>query len=63
MFKMLKRFGIANTERKLFHQLYKNEIAIIKKEDIQKESKIKKKVLDSDVHYCLYYLMLTLQRP
>jgi len=42
MFKMMKRSGVTITEKKLLHQLYKNEIAIIKMEDIQNESKIKK---------------------
>jgi len=36
MFKMLKRSGVATTERKLLYQSYKNEIAIIKMGDIQK---------------------------
>jgi len=44
MFKMLRRAGVAITERKLLYQLYKNEIAIIKMGDIQKESRIKKGV-------------------
>ena len=44
MFKMLRRAGVAITERKLLYQLYKNEIAIIKMENIQKESRIKKGV-------------------
>lgn len=44
MFKIMKRAGIATKERKLLYQLYKNEIAIIKIGDIQKESKIKKGV-------------------
>jgi len=44
MFKMMKKAGIATKERTLLYQLYKNEIAIIKTGDTQKESKIKKGV-------------------
>lgn len=43
----------ATTERKLLNQLYKSENAIIKMGDVQKESKIKKEVLDRDAHYHL----------
>jgi len=41
---MLKRAGVTTTERKLFYQLYKNEIVIIKMGDVEKEFKIKKGV-------------------
>jgi|UniRef100_A0A2S2R9T8 ACT domain-containing protein len=43
-FEIMKRAEIATTERKLLYQLYKNKITIIKIDDIQKESKIKKGV-------------------
>jgi len=52
MFKMLRRAGVAITERKLLYQLYKKEIAIIKMENVQKESRMKKGS-DKDVHYHL----------
>lgn len=42
MFKMLKKTRFTSTEIKLLYQLYENEVAIIKKEDIQKQSKIEK---------------------
>lgn len=41
---MIRRAGVAITKRKLLYQLYKNEIAITKIGDIQKESRIQKGV-------------------